>query len=93
MTRSPSSPTFDHFGISQVLKQNPLRLPLNQRDYSWEEEHVVELYEDLDQAIEVDKSNYFLGTIVIKSATTPEVVDGQQRLASITILLAAFRDF
>ncbi|TSD00614.1 MAG: hypothetical protein Greene101449_86 [Candidatus Peregrinibacteria bacterium Greene1014_49] len=93
MSKPPSSPSFDHFGVAQVLKQHPLKLPLNQREYSWEEEHVNELFDDLEHAIELGKANYFLGTIVVKAGSPPEVVDGQQRLATVTILLAAFRDY
>ncbi len=84
---------FDHSGIASVLKQNSLKLPLNQREYSWEKEHVLDLFNDLDNAIDEGKPHYFLGTIVVKAGAALEVVDGQQRLATTTILLAAFRDY
>ena len=83
---------FEHKGIGSILSQNRLRVPLNQREYAWEEEHVSELFSDLTGAIENDRP-YFLGTIVLTSGSEdPEVSDGQQRLATVTILLTAIRD-
>lgn len=90
------SPTlnFEYRGIGTILKVNRLKVPLNQREYSWEETHIVDLFQDLANAITKKKSAYFLGTIVVsKSKDVPEVVDGQQRLATTTILLAAIRDY
>ncbi len=86
---------FDHIGIGTALKRNRLIVPLNQREYSWEEEHVTDLFHDLAQAIDERKSSYFLGTIVLTRARdgSLEVADGQQRLATTTLLLAAIRDY
>ncbi|MGD9711482.1 MAG: DUF262 domain-containing protein [Thermomicrobiales bacterium] len=85
---------FDPKGIGNVLVHGRLRVPLNQREYSWEETHVRDLFQDLAGAIESDKT-YFLGTIVLTRGDDeiPEVTDGQQRLATTTILLAAIRDW
>lgn len=86
---------FEHIGIGTVLHHNRLVVPLNQREYSWEEEHVRELFEDFANAIANNKATYFLGTIVLTrgEGDIPEVSDGQQRLATTTILLAAIRDY
>ena len=86
---------FDHKGIAQALAHNRLRVPLNQREYSWETEHVQDLFSDLKSAIDKNWPAYFLGTVVLTKGHDgrPEVTDGQQRLATITILLAAIRDY
>jgi hypothetical protein len=85
---------FEHKGIGAVVGQNRLCVPLNQREYAWEEEHVQELFSDFAGAIENDRPTYFLGTIVLTSGEhEPEVSDGQQRLATTTILLSAMRDY
>lgn len=85
---------FDHKGIGSVLEHGRLRVPLNQREYSWEETHVNDLFQDLAGAIDRGKT-YFLGTMVLTGGAdfVPEVTDGQQRLATTTILLAAIRDW
>ena len=65
-----------------------------QRAYAWQEKHVLDLINDIDTAISKGESEYFLGSIVTTKNQTdrPEVADGQQRLATTAILLAAIRD-
>ena len=76
-------------------------IPLYQRPYAWEIEQADALLEDLlgflgDSNEPIDELNpYFLGSIVlIKSDNSPEaeVVDGQQRLTTLTILLSVLRE-
>ena len=94
MTSSHAEISFEHKGIGDVLSQNRLVVPLNQREYSWEEQHVRDLLQDFASAIQNDRATYFLGTIVLTrgEGPFPEVSDGQQRLATTMILLAAIRD-
>src|ERR1019366_2956481 len=86
---------FEHKGVGAVLAHNRVVVPLNQREYSWEEEHVRELLHDFANAIANNRATYFLGTIVLTrgEGDVPEVSDGQQRLATTTIPLAANRDY
>jgi uncharacterized protein with ParB-like and HNH nuclease domain len=84
---------FEHKGIGAVLAHNRLAVPVNQREYAWEEEHIKALFQDFAGAI-ADNISYFLGTIVLTGKKDlPEVSDGQQRLATTTVLLAAIRDY
>jgi hypothetical protein len=87
--------TFEHKGIGKALAHNRFVVPLNQREYSWEEEHVSDLLQDFANAIATNKATYFLGTLVLTTNDegNPEVCDGQQRLATTTILIAAIRDY
>jgi uncharacterized protein with ParB-like and HNH nuclease domain len=74
-------------------------IPLYQRPYAWTKEEAGELLEDLltflgDGNEAIDELNpYFLGSIVLIKSEQPaaEIVDGQQRLTTLTILLAALR--
>lgn len=95
MPQTPEEIGFEHKGIGSVLAHNRLAVPLNQREYSWEDEHVQELFTDFANAIAKNKATYFLGTIVLTrgEGDVPEVSDGQQRLATTSILLAAIRDY
>ena len=68
------------------------RIPPYQREYSWRKSHWEDLFEDL---VDADGA-HFLGTIITLDQTTDtlegnilQVVDGQQRLTTLTILLAA----
>lgn len=81
-------------GIGATLKQNLLTVPPNQRSYAWEETHVQTLLDDLSAAIQSDGQPYFLGTLVLTQGDGGrlEVADGQQRLATTSIFIAAIRD-
>lgn len=89
---------FDSIGIGSALAQNKLVVPLNQRSYAWEQPHVRRLYEDFSAAIGREQKTYFLGTIVLAHGEDGDkgrllVADGQQRLATTSILIAAIRDY
>lgn len=83
--------------IGAALSQKRLRLDINQREYSWEEENVRELYQDFSDVITEGEAGteHFLGSIVVtrEKGGFSKVVDGQQRLATTLILLAAIRDY
>lgn len=77
-----------------------LRIPDYQRPYAWKLDNAQELLSDLlafmgDGSAKLDDlPPYFLGSIVLaKDDAKPEadVIDGQQRLTTLTILLAALR--
>lgn len=71
-------------------------IPEYQRPYAWQVEQAGQLLEDLVEAMDRgDDEPYFLGSIVLvksPSATRAEVIDGQQRLTTLTILLGVLRD-
>lgn len=87
---------FEVLGIGEVLKRNRLSVPPNQREYSWySESQVRELLQDISTAIKNPSQSYFLGTIVITRSPNEslEIADGQQRLATVTMIFAAIRDW
>jgi uncharacterized protein with ParB-like and HNH nuclease domain len=75
-------------------------IPGYQRPYSWEVEQAETLVDDLLQFVEdqpqdiKEASPYFLGSIVLikPGGALSQVVDGQQRLTTLTILLSVIRD-
>lgn len=81
-------------GISNVLKTRRFRVPAYQRSYAWESEHVEALLADISDAIKAKEKEYFLGSIVVTGPVERryEVVDGQQRLTTVSLLIAAIRD-
>lgn len=85
---------FVTMGIGDLLKKGRLEVPPNQRSYSWEERHVLTLFQDLNEAISAGSDDYFLGTVVLVQPEKgmPSISDGQQRIATTTILLCRIRD-
>jgi len=82
-------------GIASILKDKNSFVPKYQRSYAWKEENAMNLFQDIGTAINNGASEYFLGSVVIseKEEGRPEIVDGQQRLATTMIILAAMRDY
>lgn len=87
--------------IKNLLSEDRVyNIPRFQRDYSWEEEQCETFLKDLIKQIsfsgeEMRASDYFLGTMIFSGAEDSpavDVVDGQQRLTTVTILLAVLRD-
>ncbi len=76
-------------------------VPLYQRPYSWERKDLDQLWQDLIGVVDSDGiASHFLGSVVLAPSpgNTPAgvqvwlVVDGQQRLTTLSILLCAIRD-
>lgn len=77
--------------VESLLDGSFFHIPRFQRPYSWDDENITEFWDDL--IINKDQ-DYFIGSMVVykKSKQQFGVVDGQQRLTTITILLCIIRD-
>src|SRR6056297_2629476 len=77
--------------VESLLDSSYFHIPRFQRPYSWEDEHVQEFWDDV---VANQADDYFIGSMVVfkKSKQRFGVVDGQQRLTTITILLCVLRD-
>ena len=87
--------------LSELFNQRIFRIPDYQRGYAWGEKQLTELWDDLDEISEVDGElkKHYTGTIYLEETQANanekwlsgvrffNVVDGQQRLTSISILL------
>jgi hypothetical protein len=71
-------------------------IPDYQRPYAWGRDETLQLLDDLQSSLDRDTDEpYFLGSIVLvkeKGVPASEVIDGQQRLTTLTILFAVLRD-
>ncbi|HIE1707161.1 TPA: GmrSD restriction endonuclease domain-containing protein [Pseudomonas aeruginosa] len=85
--------------LLKFLRKSPqFVIPIYQRNYSWTEEQCRQLWSDIHRAGREKSVNaHFIGSIVyieraLSSVTSPEallVIDGQQRLTTCTLLIAA----
>ena len=86
----------EHLSVREIfLGSDDLRMPPYQRGYSWGEKEGAELLNDLREACAAERPYYFLGAIVIvqtRAREPMEIVDGQQRLATLSILFSVLRD-
>ena len=82
--------------LDKVLCNDYLfQIPVFQRPYAWTTEEANELLDDLLFSMDRDEQEpYFLGSIVLIKEDNPDsqVVDGQQRLTTLTMLLCSLRE-
>ncbi|MEX0863516.1 MAG: DUF262 domain-containing protein [Acidimicrobiia bacterium] len=81
-------------GIGHILRDRQLAVPVYQRSFSWGMPEVEQFWSDLRSALSNPEPDYFLGTVVLTPGQnrTWTIIDGQQRLATATMLLAAIRN-
>ena len=70
-------------------------IPAYQRPYRWGTEQALLLLDDLEDVLDREGENqYFLGSVVLVDRGAPkfDVIDGQQRLTTLSIIFALLRD-
>ena len=85
----------DNYCIEAKNLKNVLSLqfhiPEYQRDYSWNKDNAQKLWDDV---LSNSEDGYLLGSIVvIKNGKKYDIVDGQQRLVTLTLMFCAIRDY
>lgn len=77
--------------IESIMVSGFFRIPRFQRPYSWTRENIEEFWQDV---VERTDKEYFIGSLVVfrEANGVSGVVDGQQRLTTITMLLCCIRD-
>ncbi len=91
--------------VRELLKGVKYSIDYYQREYKWHDKQIRELVDDLSDKFSeeyqpgharskvAEYPHYFLGSIIIsKKDTTSYIVDGQQRLTSLTLLLIFLRN-
>ena len=77
--------------IETLLSSSYFHIPRFQRPYSWDDENIKDFWDDIYSN---QSDDYFIGSMVVYKNSKQEfgVVDGQQRLTTVTILLCVIRD-
>lgn len=85
--------------ISSIFNGNKFVIPTYQRKYSWTDNEIKALWQDIEESIK-DDMNHFVGTLSFKenksvglsANTVYEIIDGQQRITTLFILLKVLID-
>lgn len=78
--------------LENVLKKGQFIIPDYQREYDWNDDNLDEFIDDLN---DTEEENYFIGHMVCEgdfNSSKFKVIDGQQRITTITIMLSVLRD-
>lgn len=85
---------YDLIGIADALSRHEYRVPTYQRSYAWADAEILDFWDDLRQSLDAEEPDYFLGTLVLtphEDGRRITIIDGQQRLATTSLMLAALR--
>lgn len=78
--------------IKDFFNGRYFEIPKYQRGFAWERQNIRDLFDDVIESIE-SKSNHYIGTIVLSKSDEDDelfyVVDGQQRITTITLIINA----
>ena len=80
----------------KAIKNIELNIPNYQRPYKWTAKNVIQLLDDIIEAKNQNKETYRVGTLILhnnkknEEKPTLDIVDGQQRTISFSLLLTAF---
>lgn len=78
------------FSINHLISDNAhYVIPIYQRNYEWKKDEIEMFIDDINNANRDNKQHYYIGSLVVlrRSDGNFEVIDGQQRLTTLTILL------
>lgn len=91
------------YQINDILNKSVFQIPRNQRRYVWDKTNWQEFWEDIVNTISGNCRQHFMGSIVLNDDGKKDglnyytIIDGQQRLTTITILIIAllkvFKEF
>ena len=78
------------------FKDKAYLIPAYQRDYAWDTEQWIQLWQDLDNYRNNSNEQHFLGPVILTESESEEgyneVIDGQQRLTTLQIIIGLIRD-
>lgn len=79
--------TLENLSLGEIMHMSPaIKIPPYQRIYCWDENNVIHLLDDLQNS----GQEYRLGSIILSTTEDGyDIVDGQQRLVTLTLLLSA----
>jgi uncharacterized protein with ParB-like and HNH nuclease domain len=66
-------------------------VPRFQRDYAWTEEQWSDLWQDIEEVIQEQDDEHYMGYLVLQriNDNTSIIIDGQQRLTTVTLIIIA----
>lgn len=87
-----------YYSVKELFHSDNYIIPIYQRNYAWGESEITQLIQDIVDYCKKDRnSNYYIGSLItyerrVDGKTFFEIIDGQQRLTTLTILLNFIRN-
>ena len=78
--------------VNRLLNEDTYAIPLYQRNFAWTYDEIEQLLNDVADAFQEQRDNYYIGTLVVnKENGIFKIIDGQQRTTALNLIALALK--
>ena len=78
--------------VNRLLNEDNYAIPLYQRNFAWTYDEIEQLLNDVADAFQENRDNYYIGTLVVnKENDIFKIIDGQQRTTALNLIALALK--
>lgn len=78
--------------VNRLLNEDTYAIPLYQRNFAWTYNEIEQLLNDVADAVQENRDNYYIGTLVVnKENNIFKIIDGQQRTTALNLIALALK--
>ena len=78
--------------VNRLLNEDTYAIPLYQRNFAWTYNEIEQLLNDVADAVQENRDNYYIGTLVVnKDNDIFKIIDGQQRTTALNLIALALK--
>ena len=78
--------------VSRLLNEDSYAIPLYQRNFAWTYDEIEQLLNDVADAFQEQRENYYIGTLVVNEENGLfKIIDGQQRTTALNLIALALK--
>ena len=78
--------------VNRLLNEDTYAIPLYQRNFAWTYDEIEQLLNDVADAFQEKRDNYYIGTLVVnKEKDLFKIIDGQQRTTALNLIALALK--
>ena len=78
--------------VNRLLNEDSYAIPLYQRNFAWTYDEIEQLLNDVADAFQEQRENYYIGTLVVNEENgISKIIDGQQRTTALNLIALALK--
>ena len=78
--------------VNRLLNEDTYAIPLYQRNFAWTYDEIEQLLNDVADAFQENRDNYYIGTLVVNNENDLfKIIDGQQRTTALNLIALALK--
>ena len=79
--------------VNRLLNEDTYAIPLYQRNFAWTYDEIEQLLNDVADAFQENRDNYYIGTLVVNNENDIfKIIDGQQRTTALNLIALALKN-